>query len=272
MTTAGRGESSRLRREVRQLRQERDIPAKAAARSAEGRPERAYEPMRTNRAVHPIRTMARVPVVSACGFHAWLGARSRPGRDATPPFSPYPHRSCRPPWHRRRAAHPCRTACQGSCGPQAGSAADARGHDRGRQPKAQGGDRLRSRAGAPDRPRSCPSRLPCRWRGQGVGGRHRFHPHCGARSSAVGLGPTAATWRTSPPCRTPGRDGSPAGRSVTRVERGERSFAPGDRVITKGVLYARPGAKVVPQLEGAASAPSASSPASFAPVPSGTSS
>lgn len=52
----------------------------------------------------------------------------------------------------------------------------------------------------------------------------------------------------------------------------DEGIAPGDRVITKGVLYARPGAKVVPQLEGAASAPSASSPASFAPVPSGTSS
>jgi transposase len=82
MTTAEREELARLRRENRQLRQERDILAKgeaeqdearwasappnAGARS-EGRPERAYERMRASQAARPIRIMARVLGVSASG-------------------------------------------------------------------------------------------------------------------------------------------------------------------------------------------------------------
>jgi multidrug efflux pump subunit AcrA (membrane-fusion protein) len=37
----------------------------------------------------------------------------------------------------------------------------------------------------------------------------------------------------------------------------DEGIAPGDRVITKGVLYARPGSKVAPELEGSAPVSSA---------------
>ena len=42
-----------------------------AGRLVRGEPERAYELMRANQAVHPIRVMVRALGVSVSGFYAW---------------------------------------------------------------------------------------------------------------------------------------------------------------------------------------------------------
>ena len=82
-STAEREELRRLRREIRRLREERDILAKAAAWFAqETVPGRFYRFMRANQAEFRIATMARVLGVSPSGFYAWR-QRERSAREAS---------------------------------------------------------------------------------------------------------------------------------------------------------------------------------------------
>ena len=86
LTSSEKEELARLRRENRQLRQERDILAKAAAwfaRVCTGDrhdPVRVFQFMSANQASFPIRTMARVFGVSPAGYYAWR--RRQPSRRA----------------------------------------------------------------------------------------------------------------------------------------------------------------------------------------------
>jgi hypothetical protein len=76
VTPTERDELIRLRRENKQLRQERDIPLSSGGLV---RPEdrsgvvRVFEFMSANQAGFPIATMARVLGVSESGYHAWRG-------------------------------------------------------------------------------------------------------------------------------------------------------------------------------------------------------
>ena len=84
LTSAEREELCRLRRENRQLREEREILKKAAARVRSGDRHGArevFELVRASRAEHRMATMCRVPGVSPSGYHAWVGrGRSRHAR------------------------------------------------------------------------------------------------------------------------------------------------------------------------------------------------
>ena len=75
LTSAEREELRRLRRENRQLREEREILKKAAARVRSGDRHGAREVfglVRANRAEHRMATMCRVLSVSPSGYHAWV--------------------------------------------------------------------------------------------------------------------------------------------------------------------------------------------------------
>ena len=84
LTSAEREELRRLRRENRQLREEREILKKAAARVRSGDRDGArevFELVRANRAEHNRATMCRVLGVSPSGYHAWVRrGRSRHAR------------------------------------------------------------------------------------------------------------------------------------------------------------------------------------------------
>ena len=73
---------SRLRRENKQLRQEREILSRAAAwfaRETKAVPSRGFEFVSANRAVFPIAAMGRVLGVSSSGYYAWA-RRARSAR------------------------------------------------------------------------------------------------------------------------------------------------------------------------------------------------
>ncbi len=83
LTTAEREELSRLRRENRQLRLEREILSKAAAwfaRGDERDPTEGFRFVSDHQADYPIATMCRVLGVSSSGYHAWV--KRRPSRRA----------------------------------------------------------------------------------------------------------------------------------------------------------------------------------------------
>ncbi|MCP3166843.1 IS3 family transposase [Myxococcus qinghaiensis] len=69
-----RAELERLRREVRVLREERDIPKKSCGlvrAGVRGDAQAAYRLVKANQAVHDITTLCRVLEVSESGYHAW---------------------------------------------------------------------------------------------------------------------------------------------------------------------------------------------------------
>ena len=75
LTTAERAELTRLRRENRQLKVERDILSKAAAWFAQEtapNTKRIFGFMKANQATFPVRVMSRLLGVSASGFYAWV--------------------------------------------------------------------------------------------------------------------------------------------------------------------------------------------------------
>jgi transposase-like protein len=75
LTTVEREELSRLRRENRQLKLERDILSKAAAwfaRETDVIPTEGFQFVSENRARYPIAVMCRVLDVSASGYYAWV--------------------------------------------------------------------------------------------------------------------------------------------------------------------------------------------------------
>ncbi|WP_369796577.1 IS3 family transposase [Cupriavidus sp. amp6] len=78
LTTAERQELTRLRREIRQLKMEREILAKAGGLVRPGdrhAARKGYEFMKANQARYPLSTMARLLKVSRSGFHAWMERR-----------------------------------------------------------------------------------------------------------------------------------------------------------------------------------------------------
>ena len=75
LTSVQREELTRLRRENRQLRLEREIPSKAAAwfaRETNAIPLRGSGSVSDHQAAYPIATMCRLLGVSTSGYHAWV--------------------------------------------------------------------------------------------------------------------------------------------------------------------------------------------------------
>ena len=75
LTSVQREELTRLRRENRQLRLEREIPSKAAAwfaRETNAIPPRGSGSVSDHQAAYPIATMCRLLGVSTSGYHAWV--------------------------------------------------------------------------------------------------------------------------------------------------------------------------------------------------------
>ena len=87
LTTAARQEMSRLKRENKRLRTERDILRMAAAWFAEGEridPRRAYAFIRARQAEFPLAAICRVLGFSPSAYYDWLKRppSARPRRDA----------------------------------------------------------------------------------------------------------------------------------------------------------------------------------------------
>lgn len=70
LTTAEKEELRKLRREVRQLREEREIPKKSDGLLREGEQVR-FEFIDAEKANHSIRTLCRALRVSPSGYYAW---------------------------------------------------------------------------------------------------------------------------------------------------------------------------------------------------------
>jgi transposase-like protein len=75
LSTEERSELSRLRRENRQLKEEREILSKAAAWFANeelSETEALFGFVKANQATYPVRVMCRLLKISKSGFYAWL--------------------------------------------------------------------------------------------------------------------------------------------------------------------------------------------------------